>query len=144
VQNKNEDNKEVYAVTEKHVNGMPKFQYCLIGDVKPNQRIIEMHDNISDAALGAFRCYNLYCRSLEVPKVYAVYLEDTSSLGMYYTFGNIISLHDAQTDKYYKTRKIVFISDNWKICNELCQEIGDIENARFARLNGITSMWDSE
>lgn len=139
-----ENKTETFAVTEKQVNGMPKFQYGLIGDVKPNQRIIETHDNISDAALGAFRCYNLYCRSLELPKVFAVYLDNSSYLGMYYAFGNIISLNDAQTDEYFKTRKIVFISENWASCNELCQEIGDIENARFARINGITSMWDRE
>ena len=69
--------------------------------------------------------------------VFAVYLDNSSSLGMNYAFGNVIYLSDAQTDEYFRTRKIIFISENWASCNELCQEIGDLEQARFNRINGI-------
>jgi len=69
--------------------------------------------------------------------VYAVYLDNSSSLGMNYAFGNVIFLHDAQTDEYFKTRKIIFISESLSVCNELCEKIGDLEQARFNRINGI-------
>ena len=75
-------------------------------------------------------------------EIYAVYTDDVSSLGMFYRYGNIISLHDAQNDAYYRTRKIVFISESWEVCNTLCVKISELENARFNRINGIDNMWD--
>ena len=132
-----ENKTETFVVTEKQVNGMPKFGYCAIDEVKKNEKIIETHDNFSSAALGSFRCYMAYCHSLELPKVYAVYLDNSSSLGMNYAFGNVIYLHEAQNDEFFKTRKIIFISENWETCNELCVKIGDLEQARFNRINGI-------
>ena len=74
--------------------------------------------------------------------VFAVYLDNSSSLGMNYAFGNVIFLVDAQNDEYFRTRKIIFISDNWEICNELCVKISDLEQARFNRINGIETMWN--
>ena len=62
--------------------------------------------------------------------VYAVYMEHYHYLGINSVFGNIVTLGLAQSDEYFRTHKIVYVSDNWDICNQLCQEIDLIVLAR--------------